>query len=86
MTNAFYEIFESALNFHAVIRKRKVRTEQTPWLNSTIKALICERDRTKRLSLNDGSLWPKYKKLRNRVTMSMREAVKDYYAKQIIRN
>ena len=45
-----------------------------------------ERDRTKQLALKDGGLWLKYKKLRYRVTRAMREAVKDYYAKQIIEN
>ena len=71
MTDAFHEIFELILNSHAAIRKRKVRIEQTPWLNPSIKALMHERDR---------------KKLRNHVTGAIREVVKDYYAKQIIEN
>ena len=62
MTYAFHEIFESALNSHAAIKKRKVRTEKTPWLNPTIKALMLERDKTRHLALNDVSLWPKCKK------------------------
>ena len=86
MTDAFHEIFETTLNSHAPIRKCKVRTEQTPWLNPSIKSLMRERDKTKQLALKDGSLWAKYKKLRNRVTRAMREAVKEYYAKQIIGN
>ena len=57
-----------------------------PWLNPSIKALMRQRDRTKQLVLKDGDLWLKYKKLRNRVTRAMREAVKNYYAKQIIEN
>ena len=57
----FHEILESALKSYAAIRKRKVPTEHTPWLNSIIKAQMHERDRTKRLALNDVSLWPKYK-------------------------
>ena len=80
------QIFETKLNFHAPIRKRNVHTEQTPRLNPSIRALMRERDKTKQLALKDGSLWSKYKKLRNRVTRAMREAVKDYYAKQIIEN
>ena len=86
MTDTFHEIFESALNSHAAIKKRKVRTEKTPWLNPTITALLRERDKTWHLALNDVSLWPKYKKLKSRVTMSIREAVRNYYAKQIIEN
>ena len=61
MRDAFHEIFETTLNSHAPIRKRKVRTEQTPWLNPSIKVLMRERDKTKQLALKDGSLWLKYK-------------------------
>ena len=45
MTDAFHEIFETTLNSHASIRKRKVRAEQTPWLNPSIKSLMRERDK-----------------------------------------
>ena len=77
MTDAFHEIFESALKSHAAIKKRKVRTEEAPLLNITIKALMRECEKTRQLAQNDVSLWPKYKKLRNRVTMCTREAVKN---------
>ena len=33
MTDAFHEIFETTLNSHAPIRKRKVHIEQTSWFN-----------------------------------------------------
>jgi len=63
-----------------------VRKEQTPWLNPSIKAQMREQDKTKQLALNDDSVWFKYKKLRNCETKAIREAVKEYYAKQIIEN
>ena len=46
MTDTFHEVSKSTLNCHAAIRKRKARTEQTPWLHSSIKALMHEHDRT----------------------------------------
>ena len=46
MTDAFHEIFETTLSSHALIRKRKVRAEQTPWCSPNIKALMRERDKT----------------------------------------
>ena len=65
ITDAFDEIFESTLNSHAAITKRKVHIEQTPWLNPSIKALMRERDRTKQLAIKDDGLWLKYKKTEN---------------------
>ena len=78
MTAAFHEIFESALNSPAATTKSNVQTEK-PLANPTIKALMRECDKTKQLALSNGIQWSKCKKFGNRVTMSMLEAVKDYY-------
>ena len=83
MTASFHEIFESLLNLHAPLRKRKVRSEYAPWINPSIKELMRKRDQTKRLATNDIALWPKYKKLRNLVTSRIREAIKDYFSQKI---
>ena len=53
MTAAFYEIFESLLNSHAPLRKRKVRSEYAPWINLSIKELMLKRDLAKRFATND---------------------------------
>ena len=37
MTNTFHEKVKATLNSHAPLRKRKVRAEQSPWLNPGIK-------------------------------------------------
>ena len=86
MTATFHEIFEALPSAHAPLRKRKVRSEYAPWINPSIKELMRKRDLTKRLATKDIALWPKYKKLRNRVTSGMRGAVKDYYSQKISEN
>ena len=83
MTASFHETFESLLNLHAPLRKRKVRSEYAPWINPSIKELMRKRDQTKRLATNDIALWPKYKKLRNLVTSRIRDAIKDYFSQKI---
>ena len=80
LTETFHEIFESMLNAHAPLRKRKVQTEYAPWMSPSIKELMCKRDQAKILVTKDIALWPKYKKLRNLVTYRIRKAVKEYYA------
>ena len=83
MPAAFLEIFESLLNSHAPLRKRKVRAEYAPWINPSIKELVRKRDRTKRFATNDIAFWPKYKKLPSLVTSRIRETIKDYFSQKI---
>ena len=86
MTATFHEIFESMLNVHAPLRKRKVRTEYASWINLSIKEFMRQRDQTKILVTKDIALRPKYKKLCNLVTYRIREAVKEYYSQKISDN
>ena len=86
LTATFHEIFESLLNLHAPLRKRKVRAEYALWINPSIKELIRKRNLTKRLATKDIALWPKYTKFRNLVTSSIREAVKEYFSQKISDN
>ena len=86
MTATFHGVVESLLNIHAPLRKGKVRVEYAPWLNPSIRAIMRNRDLIKRLVIKDIALWSKYKNLRNHVTSSIREAVKDYFSRKISEN
>ena len=79
MARTFHDIFEHPLNFHAPLKKRKVRNEYAPWITSDIKRGMEERDRMKKLASKDPNLWPKYKILRNKVTNNIRLSVTKYY-------
>ena len=48
MANIFQEIFNSALNGHAPIKKRRVKTEFAPWLTPNVRKSMQSRDRLKR--------------------------------------
>ena len=79
MTENFYGLFHSVLDVHALLRKRNSITEHvpSPWITSRIKELIRERDRAKKRAESDLSVWPGYKRLRNRVT-GLPQAVKSF--------
>ena len=69
----FYDLLHSILDVHAPLKTRKGITRHS------IKNLIRERDKAKRKVEKDRSIWPGYKRLRNRVTSELRRAVKGYY-------
>ena len=48
--------------------------------------MIHERDRTKKRAEKDRSLWPQYKRLRNRVTNELRRAVENNFCNLIEEN
>ena len=86
MARTFHEIFEHLLNFHAPLKKRKVRNEYAPWITSDIKRGMEERDRMKKLASKDPNLWPKYKILRNKVTNNIRLSDTKYYQELVTKN
>ena len=77
MASNFYDLFHSILDVHAPLKTRKgiTRHSPSPWITPRIKNLIRERDRAKRKAEKDRSIWPEYKRLRNRVTSELRRAV-----------
>ena len=86
MARIFHQIFEHLLNFHAPLKKRKVRNEYSPWITSDIKRSMEERDRMKKLASKDPNLWPKYKILRNKVTNRIRLSVTNYFQELVNKN
>ena len=47
MAATFMEIFESILNLHAPVRRKRVQSQFAPWLTVSLKNLLTERDRLK---------------------------------------
>ncbi|CAB4024457.1 Hypothetical predicted protein, partial [Paramuricea clavata] len=67
---------------NAPIREKRVKSKpNVPWLTSTIKKQIHERDRLKSLAIKHKSenYWNAYKTSRNRVTDALRETKVAYY-------
>ena len=47
MATIFQEIFESILDIHAPLRRKRVRSDFAPWLTLSLKRSILERDKLK---------------------------------------
>ena len=88
LANNFHDLFHSMLDVHAPLKTRKHTTVHapSPWITPYIKNLIYERDRAKRKAERDKSIWPEYKRLRNRVTRELRRGVETYYQNLIDEN
>ena len=80
-------LFLRVLDKHAPIRIKNVRNKSNvPWLTSSIKLQIRERDGIKLFAIKNNSAyyWNAYKLSRNRVTQALREAKSAYYKRQFV--
>ena len=68
MAAIFQEIFESILDIHAPLRRKRVRSDFAPWLTSSLRRLIFERDKLKVQAEKSPEIWSAYKRKRNQVT------------------
>ena len=75
------ETFLSICNLHALIRRKRVRARQAPWLTSELKELMSERDKLKKIAnrLNTEESWVDYKSVRNRVNFGIKSAKEEYF-------
>ena len=79
MAYFFQEIFESILDIHAPLKKRRVRSENVPWLNQSIRNLMKESDLAKKFTLKSPEEWSVFKQLRNKVTKEIKVAIETHY-------
>ena len=86
MVRSFNDLFGSILEVHAPLKRRKVSSNNTPWISPSIKNLMKERDQAKKRAEEDHNVWPRYKTLRNNVTIELRNSVQDYYHNLIEEN
>ena len=79
MATTFQEIFESVLDIHAPLKKRRVGSASTPWITPEIRKLMRERDAAKKATKTHPEKWNTYKVLRNKVTQKIRDAIQSHY-------
>ena len=79
MANTFQETFESILNVHDPIKRRRIRSEFSPWLTPSIRKSMATRDRLKKIATKNPEMWSFYPKQRNRVTKEIRNSIQDHY-------
>ena len=81
----FKDLFLTVADKHAPVATRRVRGFSVPWLTSSIKELMTERDyhHKKAIKTNQELHWSKYKRLRNTVSKKMKKAKSDYYSSRL---
>ena len=79
MTNTFQENFQSILDIHAPIKKKRQHSHTVPWMTPLIRELILKRGAAKKDAEKSPAMWNSYKKLRNQVTKRIREAIRSHY-------
>ena len=84
-----WELFKLAFvkisDKHAPVKTMRVKERHYPWVNSNIVKLMYERNHAKKCAVKNKciSWWQKYKCLRNRVNVEIRNARKDYYKQKL---
>ena len=83
--NEMWEVWKSLFleiaNKHAPIRKRKVKSKSSPWISSELRQKMRKRDFLKKQAVKQNShqMWNDYKKARNDVNASIREARTNFF-------
>ena len=83
MANTFQEILESIFNIHAPIKRRRIRSEFSPWLTPSIRKSMATRDRLKKIATRNPEMWSLYTKQHNKVTKEIRNSIQDHYKASI---
>ena len=76
MAGTFQEMFESTLNFHAPINKKKARAEFAPLLTPKLRKNMMTRDRLQRMLTEIPELWTAYARKSNHVTKKLERLYK----------
>ena len=86
MAATFQEFFESILDVHAPLRKKRIHNQFTPWLTASLKGLMMKSDVLKKEAVKSPEKWTSYRKLRNKVTEETRDTIRDYYQRLMDEN
>lgn len=80
--------FQSQIDKHFPLRKKRLRRKTHPWLNSATLITMRKRDQIHKKAVKSGLSqdWDLYKFLRNRVTKLNRKSRRDYFADKLEQN
>ena len=79
MATSFQDMFESVLDIHAPLKRRRVGNSSAPWITPDIWKLMKERDAAKKATKTSPERWNTYKHLRNKETVKIRDAIQSHY-------
>ena len=79
------ELLMQVVNKHMPIRKKRVKQQSCPWMNSNIHKLMKERDKLKKRAWKEknDNLMKQYRSLRNKVTGEIKKAKRKYYTEKL---
>ena len=82
MWNEWKRMFLSCADKHAPLRTKRVRGTKSPWINTTVKRLMHERDilKIKAIRTREHRDWLKFKKHRSFVNNQIKAAKEEYYS------
>ena len=85
MWSAWLTKFSTMLDIHAPIKKKRLRCNKSPWINSSLISKLRERDYLKkRFDKNPNDvIWSKYKKTRNEVNKLIKKTKPDFFLARI---
>ncbi len=81
-------LMKSVIEQHFPLKRKRIRKQTHPWLNSEVLRLMRTRDQTHKKAVKSGltSDWVEYRCLRNKVTSVNRKARRNYFAKKLQEN
>ena len=79
IATAFQEVYESVLDIHAPLKKRRLGNTPSPWITPETRKLMKERDVAKKATRKSPERWNTYKHLRIKVTQKIRDAIQSHY-------
>ena len=81
MWNVWKPSFLKVVNKHAPMRKRKVKSKSSPWITAGLRQKMRKRDFLKNQAVkrNSHRVWNDYKKARNEVNATIREARANFF-------
>ena len=71
----------SIANYHAPLKKRRVRGISSPWITPELKKLMFHRDKLKKIASRFPTdvNWTSYKRIKNKVNYEIKNAKTNYY-------
>ena len=82
------EFIGHALDKHFPLRKKRIRQNTHPWIDSSILKLMryCDHIHKTALKFDNEASWTSYRRLRNQVTRVLRKNKRDYFRNKLEAN
>ena len=82
---AWYKLFKDICDLHAALKRVKIRSQSSPWINNDIRRKMNLRFKLfkRAVSTKDQETYARYKKVRNEITSEIRNAKARYFNEKL---